>query len=481
MTEILWDNVIRFFKEVTEIPRCTGNEKAVGEYLVDFAKKRGLWVFKDEIHNVIIKKDAQKSKSTETLILQGHTDMVCIAGKGLNHDFSTISPKIIIDGDFIRADNTSLGADNGIAVAYMLALLDSTDVKHPPIEAVFTAAEEGGLDGAKGLDTSYLKGKKLINLDSEEEGFIITGCAGGISSTVAIPAEWEFLNNDENIYSLKISGLLGGHSGIEANKRRANSNKLAGRILSDCDSQFSIGVLSISGGTKSNVIPDETEIIITTQDENGFFATIEKWKKELSEEYYSIDPNIQINVIKLTESIKDKYSKKLTKKTADKLFTALLLIPDGIQSMNNTIDGMVESSNNMAVVTLQENSISIENGVRSSLESKKQYIVMQIDALARAIGANVDNESEYQGWRFSEKSELRKICSEVYERLYAKSPIITVIHAGLECGVIGAKINDVDMVSIGPDIMDAHTPRERMNISSAKRTWQYLCDILEKL
>lgn len=473
-------SVFSFFEDLTQIPRCSGNEKKISDYLVEFAKKRSLEVIQDKALNVIIKKPGTKGyENAPTVILQGHMDMVCEKNKDTDHDFSFEPLKLRIEDDMIKATGTTLGADNGIAVAYALAILDSDEIPHPPLEVLITAEEETGMGGANNLDHNNLKGKILINIDSEEEGTLLVSCAGGIRNIISIPIEWDNPSGDLLTYELRIRGLKGGHSGMEINKERGNSNIILGRILQGISINNDLYLAKISGGAKMNAIPRESDatLLVNSKDKTKIEEEIREWNKIIGNELKTADSDFRIEF----EQSNGKYEKTFSKETMRKLLVALTLIPNGVQTMSVEIEGLVQSSTNLGVLTTTEESVLLECAIRSSVKTLKLDIVRKMGVLANLIGANSESEGDYPAWEYRKDSYIREVFVDCYKKIYGKGPIITAIHAGLECGLFDEKFDDLDMISLGPNMYDVHTPNEHVSISSTKRVWEYILKVLKSI
>lgn len=472
--------VFKYFEEISRIPRGSGNEKAISDYLVAFAKDHNLEVIQDDALNVIIKKKASKGyENAPVVILQGHMDMVCEKNSEKEHDFSKDPINLIVDGDFVKADGTTLGADNGIAVAMALAILASDNIEHPPIEVLITTEEETGMGGASSVRKDDLSGEILINIDSEEEGELLSSCAGGVRNKLRLTIELEQKKQGFVPYRIAVSGLKGGHSGTEINKGRANSNKLIGRILNDINSQIEMYICEINGGAKANAIPRESEAIIFIREGNETILkdSVNKLKNAFRDEFRVSDPAINVEV----EELENKYYRMFSRALTDKIISILMLIPQGVQSMSMDIEGLVESSINLGVVTTTEDEVTFESSIRSSVKSLKERIVKEIEALAKVVEACMTLEGDYPAWEYKENSYIRDIFQKVYEDMYGKEPKVTAIHAGLECGILKDILGDIDMISFGPNIYDAHTPEERLSISSTKRTYEYLLQVLKSI
>ncbi len=467
-------NVFKFFLDLTKIPRGSGNTKGVSDYCVDFAVQRGLWYNQDSANNVIIKKPASKGyENYAPVIIQGHLDMVCEKSAESTIDFLKDGLEIKTDGEFIFAKGTTLGADDGIAVAFALAVLDADNLNHPPLEVVFTTDEETGMDGAMALDCSLLPAKTLLNIDSEQEGIFTVSCAGGLNVTGELNVD--FKEENTGGYEITICGLKGGHSGVEIDKKRANANIIAARLLSKlCDTK-KIRISSINGGLKHNAIPSECKLVIACEDD--IFDVISDFKNSIKEEYAVIDPDLEIIVNKF----KNKEIKVTSFEETKNIASLLSKMPDGIYSMSEDIDGLVKTSSNLGILETNDNGLSMLSSVRSSDENEKEsysYIVLNHMLSHNSIAKKGE---EYPAWEYLQNSPLRTIMCKVFEEMYQKPPVTEAIHAGLECGIFCGKIKGLDCVSFGPDIMDIHTPKERLNINSTKRTWEFLIKVLENL
>lgn len=472
--------VIKFFKEMNQIPRGSGNEKAVSDWLVKFAKDRDLEVIQDEALNVIIKKPASKGyESAPTVILQGHMDMVCEKNQGTEHDFEKDPIEFIIDGDFIKANGTTLGADNGIAVAFALSILDRSDLNHPALEVLITTEEETGMGGALALNPEHLNGRILINIDSEEEGVLLVSCAGGVRARISVPVELEEVKDNLKTLAIKIRGLKGGHSGMEINKERGNSNKMMGRFLMDLNSVVDFKLSSLNGGAKMNAIPREADavILVKAEEMSKVEAKIAEWNKIFKNELQGIDDDLALTV-ENTEAV-DKVFNEATKLN---VLRAVFMVPNGVQTMSMAVEGLVQSSTNLGVVTTNSDSVELDNAVRSSVASLKKSIKDQMIVLAEILGASIELESDYPEWAYKADSKIRDIFMDVYEKTFGKKAEISAIHAGLECGLIGDKFNgELDQISFGPNMFDVHTPEEKVSISSVERMYDYLLKVLAEV
>ena len=474
--------VFNYFEEISKIPRGSGNEQGISDYLANEGKRLGLEVVQDEHLNVIIKKPATKSyENAPTVIIQGHMDMVCEKNKGKEHDFTKDPLELRVEGDYLYATDTTLGADNGIAVAMGLALLASDDLEHPALEVVFTADEEETMNGAMNLSGELFEGKFIINLDSEEEGTITVSCAGGVTAVVTIDKEYKAVEVEKAAYKIDIKGLLGGHSGMEIDKQRANSNVLMCRLLNHvCNiSKVEFDLVSIEGGLKNNAIPREAEciILVNSKDESKLEKEIENILQVFKNEYKTSDPGLVIEV----EKSEKLYNKALTDKCKENIISLINLMPRGIQTMSMDIKGLVESSTNLGVVSNNEENIVFEFATRSSVKSLKEDLNNRMTLLCNHLGVKLDLIDDYPEWEYAKNSKLEEICVDTYEELMGKKPEIVAIHAGLECGLLLDAIKGAQAISIGPSLFDVHTPNEHLDILSTERTWKYLTAILKNI
>lgn len=472
--------VFDYFKAMNQIPRTSRNEQAISDWLVEFANKHNLEVKQDEALNVIIKKPGTEGyENAETLILQGHMDMVGEKEAGSDHDFDKDPIEFIVDGDMVHANHTTLGADNGIAVAMAMVVLAADNIPHPPLEVLITTDEETGMNGAFELNPEDLQGRKLINLDAEVEGELLTSCAGGISAKVLLPIEWE--DNQAGLTKeVEVTGLLGGHSGMEINKQRGNANQLLARVLYDLAGETNFGLVSLNGGSKHNAIPRLATAVITINEENEAKLTevAERWTKTLRNELHGIDDNVEVKINSVDKAV----DKVFTAEVRDKAIAIATITPIGVQNVSFDIEGLVQSSNNLGIVVTEAERITFENTVRSSVRSMKYEIANRIKQLAEVTGADIDLGSEYPEWQYDPNSTLRDVFVKAYEEQYEEAPVITAIHAGLECGVFSEKFDgNIDLIAFGPNIYDAHTPSERVSISSVERTFELLLRVLSHL
>ncbi len=464
--------VMFYFEELTRMPHESGNEKEISDYLLDFAKTNKLEAVQDKALNIIIRKPASKGyENYDAIILQGHMDMVCAKEKDSSFDFNNDALDIFIDEDFIKAKGTTLGADNGIAVAMSLALLEDENAIHPPLEVLFTTEEETGMGGASNVDGSLFSGKTLINIDSEEEGEFCVSCAGGVR--VKFNQPFELVENTfEKSYEIGISNLTGGHSGMEINKGRANAIKLLGRVLSHL--RGDIGITRLEGGEKMNAIAKRAKAIISSNID--LTSEIEELKEQFKIEFRNTDQNLEISI---NEIEKEEYMMNTTSQF--KLTNVILVMVNGVQTMSSDIDGLVESSTNIGVLSTVENEVVFESAVRSSVDSLKREIIGRLKGLSDLSGGKIALESDYPEWTFNPDSKIRESMKDVYKKMYGNEAKIMAIHAGLECGILKRQIGDIDMISFGPNMWDVHTPDEHVSISSIQRSYEFLKEVLKNI
>ncbi len=482
MSEILKlqpQKVWHYFHEITQIPRASKKEEKIIQYLLDFAKKHNLEAKRDKADNVLICKPATKGmENSETVILQSHTDMVCEKNSDVNHDFDNDPIITRIDGDWVKATGTTLGGDDGIGVAASLAILAADDIKHGPLECLFTSDEETGMTGAFGLESGFMKGKILLNLDSEDEGEVFIGCAGGIDTVAEFECKTEKLTEKYYACKVMVSGLNGGHSGDEIDKGLANSNKLLNRFLHKISSKTDLRLETFDGGNLRNAIPREAWAIIHVpfSDKEMIRKELNLFTAEIKEEYAITEKNLQTDMetIEFTAEV-------LVKDLSDKLIKALYACPHGVIAMSQSVKGLVETSTNLASVKFKDNKIVVATSQRSSVNSSLHDIANMVASVFKLAGANVEHSSGYPGWAPKLDSEILKITETAYEKLFNEKPVVRAIHAGLECGLFLTKYPNLDMISFGPTIKGAHSPEERMNIPTVTKFWDLLVEILKNI
>jgi dipeptidase D len=484
LEQLDYKEIFKYFGEISKIPRGSGNEQEISNYLVTFAKEHNLEYTQDVANNVIMIKPATIGYENEpAIILQGHMDMVCEKRKEYTHDFLKDEIKLIVEGDYLHADGTTLGADNGIAVAYILAMFSDDTLEHPRLEAIITTDEEVGMHGAKALDLSHLQGKYMINLDSEEEGYLLSSCAGGLTATSTLPIK----RASESGKKIKISigGLLGGHSGINIVDNRANATKLLGRLLFDLKEQHSFGLIHMQGGFKDNVIPREAtaELLVPSvegnvvaEDVNNIKTSITDLLTEYQKELASSEPELHFEIEELEEGTYE----MLHPISFEKMLFMLVHMPYGVQVMSSDIQGLVESSLNLGIFNVEEDKVTFCNSVRSSKSSYKHYLRDKLNYMVSFLGGDFVVRAEYPAWEYKKDSLLREHFQRLYKEQYGKEMKVEAIHAGLECGLIYEKMPGIDIVSIGPDMFGVHTIEERLNISSTIRVYKFLESVVKE-
>lgn len=494
--------VFSLFRLLTRIPRGSGNEKAVSDCIRDRARGKGFAVKQDSLNNLLIRKPGVNANpDAPAVILQAHLDMVCVAEPGYDFDFDTQPITVRIDGDLLRADRTTLGADDGIGVALALALLESENVDHPPLEIVLTTNEETGLTGAAGFDATDLTGKYFINIDTEEEGYFYASCAGGVRLDLtfpidsAPPAQHPGKNGDSELagLALSVSGLKGGHSGMEIDKERGNSHRLTARILRQLCNNYDAQIHSIHGGMADNAIPAETKAVLAVQksDLDAIAQDMQTWQKTFRNELKASDGSPGPDGTRQEASVAatpcPTPGKTLLPESRDNVLLALMAIPTGVAAMdlNRPEQLLPETSSNLAVVDISGSHAHIRVSVRSQLESKKQFVRAQIETIAKAVGGTIAAQGEYPGWEYEPSSPLRSLFAQTYTRLTGQDAVILGVHAGLECGLFAEKTKEagkhIDFTSIGPDLRAVHTPKENLGISSTGRTWALLKEVMAQL
>lgn len=472
------ERVFYYFEEISKIPHGSYNTKAISDYLVDFAKDKQLSYRQDESNNVIIFKNASAGyENAPVTILQGHCDMVCEKNQGSTHDFTKDPLQLCIDGDILYAKDTTLGGDDGIAVAYALAILEAEDIQHPALEVIITTDEEVGLRGATALDTSDLKGKYLLNMDSEDEGHLLAGCAGGMTAKSIIPLQ--FMEQEGIPVQITIDGLLGGHSGVEIGKKRINAAILMGRFLYELAAVVDYDLIDITGGTKDNVITKyATCNVLVSEDQLTLLqSTATAFEQNVRNEYAGSDEGVTVSCEAKTKST----VRVIAPASKAKVIFYLMNVPNGIQKMSGLIEGLVESSSNMGILRFEDDCFFASSSVRSSVASGKSAMGDKICFLTEFLGGEYKEDGSYPAWEYKKDSTLRDLMVNVYEKMYGEKPVVEVIHAGLECGLFYEKIPELDCISFGPNMKDIHTTQEKLSISSVKRTWDYILEVLKNI
>ena len=471
--------VWRFFGEIMQIPRPSKHEERISAYLQEFGRSRGLETLSDRLGNVLIRKPASKGfEQSARVCLQAHMDMVCEKNGDKVFDFMADPIEPVLDGEWLTANGTTLGADDGIGVAAILAILDDDTLEHGPLEALFTVDEETGLTGAGGLSTEWLQSDILLNFDDEDEGEYCIGCAGGIDTTVAIDYTTRPVPAGEKAYRVKVSGLRGGHSGDDINKGLGNANKMLTRILWNGTEKCRIGIARIDGGNLRNAIAREAwaDIVVAETSDKEWQSLVAEFADHLKFEFRSTEPGLQVTLepIAMPESLIDR-------QTQYNLLNSLFACAHGVLAMSREIPNFVETSTNLASIKMDDRQIHIATSQRSSVESAKLAAAQKIESTFRMIGAHVSHGDGYPGWTPNPNSRVLQVAVEVYRRMYGKEPVVRAIHAGLECGLIGEKYPRMDMISYGPTLRGVHSPDERIEIKTVQMFWNQTLEILRSL
>ena len=467
--------VFRYFKEISDVPRSSSHNEKISAYLVNFAKEHELEYYQDESGNVIIWKDGTPGyENSDMVMIQGHMDIVAEKTEDSTHDFQNDPLELVIDGDFLTANKTTLGADDGAAIAMGLALLDSTDIPHPPLEFIATVDEEIGMLGAYALDGSKIRSRKVINIDSEEEGIITVGCAGAVDIFTSFPADKKLVNGVK--YKYVVDGLLAGHSGLDIHQERANAGQIVARLFLDAREKAELNIVSINGGRATNVILGkvEGEVIVAASDVKAFEEIIATSTEEIKAEYRTSDPGITVSI----EAVGEASEEAVDTVCQDNFFKFLVACPTGAEHYSVELKGLVETSHSIGVVKLEDGRLITKSMSRSSVNSRNRLLARKIGIIAEALGAEVEHGSSYGAWEFNNKSDLLDVCINAYKEQYGEEPVVSAMHAGIECGIWAEKVGKVDAVSIGPDMTGVHSVNEELSIPSTERTWQYLKLIL---
>lgn len=468
--------VFAYFEQICSIPHGSHNTKAISDYLVAFAKEHGLRYQQDALNNVIIFQGGTCGMEDHPpVILQGHMDMVCEKDADCPVDMDTQGLDVTHDGEYVFANGTTLGGDDGIALAYALAILADTTIAHPPLEVIFTVDEEVGMEGATGIDLSDLMGRTLINIDSEEEGIFTVACAGGARGTITLPVTRRAVYGP--CIRLTVEGLQGGHSGVEIHKNRANANKVMGEFLSRIQNLMPLCLTKLSGGSKDNVITRSCTATLVAMGSHidRINGIAEELEKEIREQYD--EPAVRI----YGDDVDAFGGNALPTDLTAKVIGLLCASPNGVQAWSKDIDGLVQTSLNLGIAQLEKQELRLTFAVRSSVNQEKRELLAQLRTLAEFHEAAYSEMGDYPAWEYRTDSELRDTMVRVYKEMFCKEPQVVAIHAGLECGILSDKLPGLDCVSIGPEMHDIHTSRERLGIASTKRTWEFLLKVLQEL
>lgn len=470
--------VFENFEALSMIPRRTFRDEKISDFCVEFAKKHGLEYVQDHVGNVIIYKPGTEGyENSEPVILQGHMDMVASKTPDSDHDFDTDPLELFIEDGYVGARNTTLGGDDGIALAYAMTVLASDDIPHPPIEAVFTIDEEIGMGGAEALDVSMLKGKKIFNIDGELDGVLNVGCAGGTVCDVVIPVSRRERNGAK--VTIKAHGYLGGHSGNDIQRQRGNAIKDMGRLLYDLSKKIDFSLMSVNGGNAANVIAQycTAEVVMSADRAENFVSRLNDLVEVMRAEYQGSEPGLVIEAEIGEEDTYDVFNWECTVNVIWYMYGAI----DGVQAMERNVPGAVESSLNTGIVVTDNDSVDVTYQVRSSIESKRDEMVHRLGLWSEIVGGHVVVQSAYPAWPYNPESELRAVMEETYRDMFGSDPEVSVIHAGLEGGILMGKNPDFDIVTFGPEMLNVHTPGERLNIESTRKNWEYLKEVLARL
>lgn len=473
-----YKNVFYYFEEISKIPRGSGDNQRISDYLVNFAKEHGLSYVQDELLNVIITKEASEGyESCAPVMIQGHMDMVCEKTPESTHDFTCESLELSVEGDWLRANNTTLGGDDGIAVAYALALLSDSELKSPKLEVVITTDEETGLFGAKGLDTSVLTSKYLINVDSEDDDAVLTSCAGGLTGTTRLPIQRNSVVGTKLM--VRMTGLKGGHSGAEIGNNRSNANKLIGRLLFDLRNRVDFDLLSLEGGSKDNVITrlSTSELVVAPNEVNTVMEAVREIEAIYKKEFAASEPDLRVEM----ETLEEGSYEVLNRISFEKVMFILVQAPYGVQAMSAAIPGLVETSLNLGILKIEKEEAVFCFSVRSSIGSAKHAISDKLEYLSVFLGAEYEVRGKYPAWEYRADSKLRDLYCKVYKECTGKEIRVEAIHAGLECGLFFEKMNDIDIISIGPNMQDIHTAQERLGISSSIMVYKIIEKVLAEM
>ena len=471
----LWSH----FADLNAVPRASKKEERVIAFMMEFGRSLGLETFKDHIGNVIIRKPAtQGLENKQTVVMQSHLDMVHQKNNDTDFDFDTMGIQMYIDGDWVKAKGTTLGADNGIGVATIMALLSSKDIAHPPLEALFTIDEETGMTGALELKGGVLTGDIMLNLDTEDDNELTIGCAGGVDISVQGTYDLVKTKSDDICVQITVKGCTGGHSGMDIHKGRANANKVMNRVLFELDKKIDMAICSIDGGGLRNAIPRESVAIISLQEseKSALDSTLQDLTEVIKQEHATTDPNMSIS---MEES--EKAAEAISRSQQSAFLNAIYACPNGIYRMSPDIEGLVQTSNNLARVKLEHGKYEVLCLTRSSVESEKADLVNAIEACFTNIEADVSTSGAYPGWQPKPDADIVKIMSELYRNSFKEEAHVNACHAGLECGILGQNYPDMDMISFGPNIRGAHSPDERVQISSVQKFWGFLLDTLKQI
>jgi dipeptidase D len=471
--------ILALFEAISAIPRCSKNEEKIAAFMVDWAQKNGLTAKQDKVGNVLILVPATPGyENTGTVVIQGHMDMVCEKTADSPHDFSKDPIRFVFDDEWLKADKTTLGADNGIALAMAMTLALDKKAAHPPLELLFTIDEETGLTGANALQGDFINGKILLNVDSEDEGVFTVGCAGGRDTHIALPLQYEDPPSGYVMARLKAGGMTGGHSGVNINEERANAIRVLVRTILQLQSETDLRLADIAGGTAHNAIPRDAwaDIFFAKDSFKNIEKTVADWDQVFKKEFKNTDPNLKLSLEPMPETTG---KRALTAESSPKIANLLFALPHGVTAMSTDIPGLVETSNNLANVKIRNSKLEVVSSQRSSVMSRLHALTTRIEIIARLAGAEAVSGNGYPAWQPNMQSPLLARCQVVYEKLFKKKPHVEAIHAGLECGIIGDKKAGMDMISFGPTLKNPHSPDEKIQVESIGKVWDFLVELLK--
>jgi len=475
------NEVLKWFEEITKIPRCSKHEEKIAAWLMDWAREHGFEVKSDQVGNVAIKVPASPGyEKAPAVVLQGHMDMVCEKTPDSDHDFTRDPIKLVYDGDWLTADKTTLGADNGIGIAMAMTVATAKDISHPPLELLFTVDEETGLTGANALEPGFVDGKILINLDSEDEGVFTVGCAGGMNTYSSIPMNFESVPAGYQQFKIAAGGMKGGHSGIDIAMEKANAIKILARTLFQLRKEVDVRVADIEGGRAHNAIPRDCESIVFLPQSDWEKAQkiVAEAEKTFKYEFKNTDPDLTVTITKNSDG---DYKKVMTSDDTGRLVDFIFALPHGVDAMSTDIENLVETSNNLANIKVEDGTVKVLTSQRSSIVSRLEALSARIESVARLAGGEAHSGDGYPPWPPNMESALLDKSVKLYEKMYGKKPVVEVIHAGLECGIIGDKNPGMDMISIGPDLKNPHSPDEKINIPAIGKVWDFLVELLKEI
>jgi dipeptidase D len=474
--------ILEYFEHINSFPRCSKNEARLCRWLQQWAQELDLENQCDRAGNLVVRVPAGPGFETApTVVLQGHLDMVCEKTPDSGHDFTKDPIVSYREGDWLTAKGTTLGADNGIAVAYMMALADASLTAHPALELLFTVDEETGLNGAKNLAPDFVHGRILINLDSEDEGIFTIGCAGGVDTHLTLDVQLDTIREDVAVYNIIVGGLKGGHSGIDIHKQRGNANKILARTLAHIRGQTAMGLVSLAGGSRKNAIPRDAQAVIWIESnhKSQVDAAVQEMESIIKEELPDSDRNLFIKAMPATNVPGEGLA--LCRHDTDRAIDVLLALPHGVAGMSASMEGLVETSNNLATMDLTDQRLCIVTSQRSTRMSRLDEITTKVRSIGRLVGAAAEDREAYPAWQPAMDSPLLQSCQNLYRQLYDQDPVIQVIHAGLECAIIGDIYPGMDMISLGPTLRNAHSPDERLHVPSVAKVWDFLVALLAQM